>query len=141
MLTLRGALAAGAALAWAGSAYAQTTEAAPEAATATAAADVGAPQATAEPDAPAEIAPPPEPAPPPPTFSDAFAGGTLLFEVRARYEFVDQKRAATLTQNGESFTARTRLGWETGDFHGFKGLRIGVGMSWLAIIASEPATR
>ena len=122
MLTWRQALAAGAALVWAGSAYGQTADAAPEATTATAPADAGAPQATAEPEAPAEVPPPPEPAPPPPTVSEAIAGGKFLFEVRARYEFVDQKRTATLTQNGESFTARTRLGWETGDWNGFKGL-------------------
>ena len=73
---------------------------------------------------------PPAPEPPPPvaapvsapTISDAIAGGKLLLEVRARYEEVDQKRTAVLRNAGESFTVRTRLGWETADWNGFKGL-------------------
>jgi hypothetical protein len=72
--------------------------------------------------------PAPEPPPPPPapvaapTISEAIAGGKLLLEVRARYEDVDQKRTAVLTQRGEAFTVRTRLGWETADWNHFKGL-------------------
>ncbi len=62
------------------------------------------------------------PAPPPATLGDAIAGGKLLLEVRARYEFVDQTRTAVLTENGEAFTVRTRLGWETAAFKGVKGL-------------------
>jgi len=66
---------------------------------------------------------PPPPAPaiaagPAPTISDAIAGGKLLLEVRARYEDVDQKRTAVLRNRGESFTVRTRLGWETADWNG-----------------------
>ncbi|KRB41718.1 hypothetical protein ASE02_05330 [Phenylobacterium sp. Root700] len=72
--------------------------------------------------------PEPEPAPelpppaPPPTLSEAIAGGKLLLEVRGRYEGVDQKKTAVLTRNGEAFTVRTRLGWETADWRGLKGL-------------------
>lgn len=68
--------------------------------------------------------PPPEPARPSGFGSpgDAILAGKLLFEVRGRYEAVDQKRTATLTENGEAATVRTRLGWETGDWHGLKGL-------------------
>jgi len=118
------ASAAGTVLACAGAAAAQ--EATPDAAQATAppASDgIAATEPPAEPETVEEPAPaaPPEPAPAP-TISDAIAGGKLLFEVRARYEFVDQKRTAVLTENGEAFTARTRLGWETGDWNGLKGL-------------------
>jgi hypothetical protein len=112
--------AACAALAWGGGAAAQEAEA----------------QATAPPAEdglpadPAAVAGP-EPAPAPEarpessaaaTISDAIMGGKLLLEARARYEFVDQKKTAVLTENGESFTLRTRLGWETGDWNGLKGL-------------------
>ena len=128
MNRLRTALAAGAAsaaLSWAGFAQAEAAPPPPEA------------TATAEPDglgegapveAPAEaIAATPEPAaaaPPAaaPTVSDAIAGGKLLLEVRGRYEFVDQKKTAALTNNGEAYTVRTRLGWETADWNGVKGL-------------------
>lgn len=58
-------------------------------------------------------------APPPPTISGAVAGGKLLFEERIRYETVDQ---ANLAPTAEAFTARTRLGWETADWNGFKAL-------------------
>lgn len=78
------------------------------------------PLAAPEP-APLETATPPEPATAP-TISDAIAGGRLLFEARGRYEFVDQKRTATLTDNGESFTLRTRLGWETAEWNHLRGL-------------------
>jgi hypothetical protein len=101
-------------------------------------------QATAGPEAPpvaedglsmdapaAETPPAPEPAPAPepsaapvpkPTISDAIAGGKLLLEVRSRYEYVDQKHTPVLTKAGEAFTVRTRLGWETADWNGLKGL-------------------
>jgi len=77
-----------------------------------------------------DAGPPPAPEPPPPppapvaapTISDAIAGGKLLLEVRGRYESVDQKRTAVLRNRGEGFTIRTRLGWETADWNGFKGL-------------------
>ncbi|WP_310541541.1 alginate export family protein [Phenylobacterium sp.] len=66
-----------------------------------------------------------EPAPPPApelTLSDQIAAGRLLLEVRARYEGVDQTRTPVLREDGQAFTVRTRLGWETADFKGFKGL-------------------
>ena len=53
------------------------------------------------------------------TVSGAIAGGRFLFEERVRYESVDQ---ANLANSGEAFTARTRLGWETADWKGFKAL-------------------
>ena len=56
------------------------------------------------------------------TISDTIASGKFIFEVRSRYEFVDQKRTPVLKDNGESFTVRTRLGWETGDWNGVRGL-------------------
>jgi len=81
--------------------------------------DATAPPPAAEPAPPEPAAPPPAAAP---TISDAIMGGKLLLEVRARYEDVDQKRTAVLRDRGEAFTVRTRLGWETGDWHGVKGL-------------------
>ena len=100
------ALGAGvAALLWTGLAHAQTVD----------------PQPAPEPEmeAPAEPAPPPAPEP---TLSDQIAAGRLLLEVRARYEQVDQTKTASLRDQGQAFTVRTRLGWETADFKGFKGL-------------------
>ncbi len=75
----------------------------------------------------AASAPPPAPEPPPPpsppaaepTISDAIAGGKLLLEVRARYEYVDQ---ANLAKRGRSLSERMRIGWETADWRGFKAL-------------------
>jgi hypothetical protein len=66
-----------------------------------------------------EPAPPPEPPPPPPTITEAIGAGKLIFESRARYETVDQDG---LANTAEALTLRTRLGWETGDWKGFKGL-------------------
>jgi hypothetical protein len=108
-------LAGVAALVWSGVAQAQPQGPAPEPATA------------ADELPPAAEEPPPEAVEPPPppvsmTISDAIAGGKLLLEARARYELVDQKRTAVLTDEGEAFTLRTRLGWETADWNGFKGL-------------------
>jgi hypothetical protein len=59
---------------------------------------------------------------PPPTFSDQVSAGKLILEVRARYESVDQTKTATLKDDASAFTVRTRLGWETAEFHGVKGL-------------------
>jgi hypothetical protein len=73
----------------------------------------------------AAAAAPPAPAPEPPaagTISDAIAGGHLLLEVRARHETVDQKKTAALTADADANTLRTRLGWETADWNGLKGL-------------------
>ena len=128
MLRLRRALSAGAAiavLAWAGSVAAQEAETQTTAPPAErdGLSDGLSATAVAEP-----VAAPAEPSggraepAPPATISDAIAGGKLLLEVRGRYEFVDQKRTPTLIENGESFTVRTRLGWETGDWNGLKGL-------------------
>ena len=61
----------------------------------------------------------PQPPPPPPNIGDAIMAGKLIFESRARYESVDQ---ANLVAKADAFTLRTRLGWETGDFHNFRGL-------------------
>ena len=94
-----------AALLWAGLAQAQEVDPAPA--------------LEPEAEAPAEPAPPPAPEP---TLSDQIAAGRLLLEVRARYEGVDQTRTAVLRDDAQAFTVRTRLGWETADFKGFKGL-------------------
>jgi len=112
--------AASAALAWAGSAAGQEVEAqatAPpaEADGLTAEAPAAEPETVPEPEAK------PEPAPPA-TVSDTIAAGRFLLEARARYEFVDQKRTAVLRDNGEAFTLRTRLGWETGEWNHLRGL-------------------
>ena len=121
-----GAGAAVVALVWGGGAAAQAITEPPEkAAEALPAQDgLGSPEPTAT--APAEPEPaapdPQPPSGPPPTISDAIAGGKLLLEVRSRYEFVDQKKTAVLRDNGEAFTVRTRLGWETADWNGVRGL-------------------
>lgn len=74
----------------------------------------------------ADTAPEPaaeSPAPTPrPTISDQVGAGKLILEVRARYETVDQTRTATLLDRGDAFTVRTRLGWETAEWNGLKGL-------------------
>jgi len=66
--------------------------------------------------------PPPAPAVSGATISEAIAGGRLLLEIRGRYEHVDQTKTAVITANANAYTVRTRLGWETADFHGVKGL-------------------
>ncbi|WP_442957671.1 alginate export family protein [Phenylobacterium sp.] len=78
-------------------------------------------EAVAEP----EPEPAPEPPPPPaapPTISEAIAGGKLILEARLRYEGVDQTRTPVLRKEGEALTLRTRLGWETGEWNGLRGL-------------------
>jgi len=132
MRTLRislGAGAAGLALGWTSLALAQTPAAAPDPAPA---ATAPAPDAdglgegvvaSPPPEAPAEPPPPAAgPPPAPPTISEAIAAGKLILEVRGRYEMVDQTRTAALTRKGEAYTVRTRLGWETADWNGFKAL-------------------
>nr|MBP8245479.1 alginate export family protein [Phenylobacterium sp.] len=94
-----------AALLWAGLAQAQAVDPAP----------------APEPETEAAAEPPLPPAPEP-TLSGQIAAGRLLLEVRARYEGVDQTKTAVLRDAGQAFTVRTRLGWETADFKGFKGL-------------------
>ena len=116
--------AAGAALAWAGLAAAQAAPLAPET-TVTATADPdglgeGTPTAAA-PAEPAAAAPEPV-ATPAPTISEALAAGHLILEMRARFESVDQTKTKTLTDNAQAYTLRTRLGWETGDWHDLKAI-------------------
>lgn len=96
--------AAVSALAWSTAALAQT-----------------APEPTPAPVEEAALEPPPPPAPPP-TISDQIGAGKLILEVRARYETVDQTRTATLLDKADAFTVRTRLGWETAEWKGVKGL-------------------
>lgn len=70
-----------------------------------------------------EATPEPSPPPaPPPTISDQIGAGKLILEVRARYETVDQTHTATLLDKANAFTVRTRLGWETAEWNGLKGL-------------------
>lgn len=56
------------------------------------------------------------------TISDAITQGKLILEVRGRSEYVDQTKTAVLKDNGEAYTLRTHLGWETGTWNGLKGL-------------------
>jgi hypothetical protein len=57
--------------------------------------------------------------PPPQDSASTILAGKLIFELRPRYEFVDQIGFA---REAKSATLRTRLGWETGAFHGFRAL-------------------
>lgn len=59
------------------------------------------------------------PPPPIPTIADAIAAGKLIFETRARLENVDQRGIAN---EANAATLRTRLGWETGEWRGLRGL-------------------
>jgi hypothetical protein len=116
-MSLRRAWACGAALsavAWGGQSHAQSAAPGPQ-------------DEPAAIEAPAELeaAEPSAALPEPPravAFADALAGGKPILEVRSRYEAVDQKKTATLTETGEALTVRTRLGWETADWRGLKGL-------------------
>jgi Alginate export len=83
-----------------------------------------APDQTSKPaeESPAESAAEPPPAALPPTISDQIGAGKLILEVRARYEAVDQTHTATLLDKANAFTVRTRLGWETAEWNGLKGL-------------------
>jgi hypothetical protein len=92
------------ALCWAGTAAAQATPEPPP--------QAGEPEPAAE----------PPPATPPPTISDQIAAGKLIFEVRGRYEGVDQTKTAVLKKDGQALTVRTRMGWETGAWNGIKAL-------------------
>jgi len=53
---------------------------------------------------------------------DAVKAGKPLLEIRARYERYDQTKTATLRNNAEGTTVRTRFGWETGAWHDVKAL-------------------
>jgi hypothetical protein len=59
------------------------------------------------------------PAPLPQDSASTILAGKLIFELRPRYEFVDQTGIA---REAKSATLRTRLGWETAGFHGFRAL-------------------
>ncbi|MEO6339241.1 MAG: alginate export family protein [Caulobacteraceae bacterium] len=50
---------------------------------------------------------------------EAIQKGKPILEFRPRYENVDQ---ANLARDAAAFTLRTRLGWETAAWHGFKAL-------------------
>ncbi|MES1200602.1 MAG: alginate export family protein [Pseudomonadota bacterium] len=56
--------------------------------------------------------------PPPADLISAIQQGTPILEFRPRYEHAEQAGVA----DGDAFTMRTRLGWETAAFHGFKAL-------------------
>lgn len=53
------------------------------------------------------------------SLSEAITAGKPILEVRVRYETVDQ---ANFAETASAFTARTRLGWESGAWNGLKGL-------------------
>jgi hypothetical protein len=120
-VTRRGGLSAGAALAvlafatgaWAQSDPPPAAPAAEDGLTETAPVETPPPTAVARASAPRPAAG---------TISDALAAGHLLLEVRVRAEFVDQTKTAVLRDNAEAYTVRTRIGWESADWNGFKGL-------------------
>ncbi len=53
-------------------------------------------------------------------FGDAVAAGKPIFSVRMRYEDVEQ--AGLLNRDGDAFTTRTVLGYETGTINGLTGI-------------------
>jgi hypothetical protein len=53
------------------------------------------------------------------SLGEAIAAGKPIFELRPRYERVEQ---AGFAEEAEALTLRTRLGWETGAWHGLKAL-------------------
>lgn len=53
------------------------------------------------------------------SLEEALKGGKVLFDLRYRYEFVDD---ADFMKDAQSSTVRTRLGYETGRFHGLSAL-------------------
>lgn len=139
MNELKRGLAAGAALAclgWAGLAQAQAAgsavvatapaaDAPPADADGLAGDGLGEGPVATSPTPAAEPVRSPEPARAPaaePTISEAIAGGRLLLEMRARYEFVDQTKTKVLTENANAETVRTRFGWETGEWRNLRAL-------------------
>ena len=115
-------LAGAASLIWVGAASAQTVpDPVPTPAVEAASSNEAEPVQAGPVEAP-EAVEPPAPPPSPPTVSDQIAAGKIIMEVRARYESVDQTRTATLKDKASALTVRTRLGWETAEFKGFKGL-------------------
>jgi hypothetical protein len=89
----------------------------------TAWAQTAAPAAEPAAEAVAEVAAEPEPEviPPavPPTSAESILRGRPIFEVRARYEEVDQ---VGIARKAQSLSVRTRAGWETAEWNGLKGV-------------------
>jgi hypothetical protein len=56
------------------------------------------------------------------SIAGAIAAGRLLFDVRGRWEQVDQTRTTTVRDAAEAYTVRTRLGWETAPWNHVKAL-------------------
>ncbi len=54
-------------------------------------------------------------------FIEALKGGTFDFQFNPRYEFVDDELRAAGNQQADALTARTALGYKTGDFHNVFG--------------------
>lgn len=52
------------------------------------------------------------------SFTEAISSGKLIFNLRPRYETVDQ---ANFTEDAEALTMRTLLGWQTGSWYGLSG--------------------
>lgn len=65
----------------------------------------------------AQVAPAAPPNPNASTPLEAFTKGKPIFELRARYETVDQARTKTLTNQADAYTLRTHIGFETATFH------------------------
>lgn len=59
---------------------------------------------------------------------DALGGGKLLFQLRPRYEYVDQ---STKPDQANAFTLRTLLGWETRPYHDFTGVLQFINVTYL----------
>lgn len=57
-----------------------------------------------------------------PTLIGQIMAGKPILEIRARYEHDDQTKTATLRNNAEGTTVRTRLGWETAAYRNVKAL-------------------
>ena len=56
-----------------------------------------------------------------PKSGNMLADGKLLLDMRARYEQVDDaNRIACAGRDAQAFTLRARIGYETGDWLGFK---------------------
>lgn len=53
------------------------------------------------------------------SLAEAFSAGKPIFEVRGRYETVEQ---AGFFADADAITVRMRMGWETGAWHGLKAL-------------------
>ena len=65
----------------------------------------------------AQVAPALPPTPTASTPLEAFTKGKPIFELRGRYETVDQARTKTLTNEADAYTLRTHIGFETATFH------------------------